>query len=87
MRVFTNADGQSWVAKAVEEDTPRHHGTWYLVFHPESDAAHLYPVPEIRWQNAATAARTLKAMSEFELRRRANSAVRRGTVLASTARV
>jgi hypothetical protein len=87
MRVFTNTDGQTWVAKAVEEDTPRHHGTWYLVFHPESDAAHAYAVPEIRWQNAATAARTLTAMSEFELRRRANSAVRRGTVLASTARV
>ena len=87
MRVFSNDDGQKWVAKAVEEDTPRHHGTWYLVFHPENDASLLHPVPEIRWQTAATADRTLKSMSEFELRRRTNSAVRRGTVLASSARV
>ena len=86
MRVFTNDDGQKWVAKAVEEDTPRHHGTWYLVFHPENDASLLHPVPDIRWQTAATADRTLKSMSEFELRRRANSAARRGTVLASSAR-
>ena len=87
MRVFTNDDGQKWVAKAVVEDTPRHHGTWYLVFHPESDASVLFPVPEIRWQTAATAERTLKTMSEFELQRRAKSAVGRGTVLASSARV
>ena len=87
MRVFTNDDGLKWVAKAVEEDTPRHHGTWYLVFHPFDDASLLHPVPEIRWQTAATAARTLATMSEFELRRRANAAARRGTVLASSARV
>ncbi|MGQ0562631.1 MAG: hypothetical protein ACT443_12245 [Gemmatimonadota bacterium] len=74
MKRFSDENGQSWVATARQEDTPRHHGTWYLVFHREDDAQRVYPVPEVRWQTPATAARTLRTMSDFELRRRLNSA-------------
>jgi hypothetical protein len=74
MKVFKDEFGNSWVAKAVEEETPRHHGRWYLVFHPEHDPAKTYDVPTIRWQTQATAARTLETISDFELRRRVNSA-------------
>lgn len=74
MRVFKDEHGNAWVASAAEEATPRHHGRWYLVFHPEQDAASVYAVPEIRWQTSATAKRTLQTMAEFELRRRVNTA-------------
>ena len=77
MKQFTDERGESWVATALEEHTPRHHGRWYLVFHPAGQDDQYVPVPEVRWQTSATAARTLKTMSEFELRRRLSSALKR----------
>jgi len=70
MRTFADAQGRTWVASAREENTPRHHGRWYLVFHPEADAERLLAMPEVRWQTRASAQRTLGTMSVFELRRR-----------------
>lgn len=77
MKSFTDENGQRWVATALEEETPRHHGRWYLVLHPENDTRNVLPIPEVRWQTAATAARTLRTMSDFELRRRLNSVQQR----------
>jgi hypothetical protein len=73
MKQFTDDRGAQWIATAMEEATQRHHGTWYLAFHPVEDPQQRYAMPEVRWQTAATAARTLKTMSDFELRRRLNS--------------
>lgn len=73
MKQFVDDSGRTWIATAVEEDTPRHHGNWYLVFQPADEPARRYAMPEVRWQTAATAARTLRTMSDFELRRRLNS--------------
>jgi hypothetical protein len=70
MKTFSDAEGGRWVASAREEDTPRHHGRWYLVFHPQDDDVAPLVMPEVRWQTEATAARTLHTMSDFELRRR-----------------
>ena len=70
MRKFTDQNGAGWVAGARQEVTPRHHTRWYLIL--ESPDGTEFPVPEVRWQTRATAERTLSAMSEFELRRRAN---------------
>lgn len=70
MRSFTDSDGSAWVASAREENSPRHHGRWYLVFHPENEPDRLLGMPEVRWQTRATAERTLATMSLFELRRR-----------------
>lgn len=70
MREFFDENGEAWVASAREEHTARHHGRWYLVFHRAGDEATLLPMPEVRWQTHATAERTLRTMSEFELRRR-----------------
>jgi hypothetical protein len=74
MKPFSDENGAAWVASAREEQTPRHHGRWYLVFHPEHvDAAagsEALTMPEVRWQTRATAERTLLTMSDFELRRR-----------------
>jgi hypothetical protein len=70
MKQFSDVDGGLWTASAREENTARHHGRWYLVFHPADDDARLMPMQEVRWQTRATAERTLKTMSDFELRRR-----------------
>lgn len=70
MKEFLDVQGARWVASAREEITPRHHGRWYLVFHPVGDVSALLTMPEVRWQTQATAARTLRTMSDFELRRR-----------------
>jgi hypothetical protein len=70
MKNFTDEQGRVWIASAREEQTPRHHGRWYLVVHPAGEPHRLLPVPEVRWQTRASAVRTLATMSEFELRRR-----------------
>lgn len=77
MKSFTGEDGQEWVATAREEDTPRHHGRWYLVLHPADSHAPELALPEIRWKNRYTAERTLATMSQFELRRRLRIAAQR----------
>jgi hypothetical protein len=77
MNTFQTEDGERWVATAEREKTERHHGVWYLVLHPEGDQGTRLPLYEIRWQTRATAERTLRTMSEFELRRRLRSAVAR----------
>ncbi|HUF12835.1 MAG TPA: hypothetical protein VMN78_07045 [Longimicrobiales bacterium] len=74
MRNFRDDRGRAWTASAREEDTPRHHGRWVLVFHPADDLAALIPLPEVRWQTAQSAERTLRTMAEFELVRRLLSA-------------
>jgi hypothetical protein len=70
MRTFADAKDRAWVASAREENTPRHHGRWYLVFHPDDESERLLAMPEVRWQTRASAERTLVTMSVFELRRR-----------------
>lgn len=78
MRSINDEQGNVWVATATEEDTPRHHGRWYMIFHPEGANAPVLAVPEIRWQTKQSGERTIATMSEFELRRRLDSALARG---------
>jgi hypothetical protein len=77
MKTFAAEDGREWVATAREEDTPRHHGRWYLVLHPAEAPDQELAIPEIRWKTRSTAERTILTMSDFELRRRVRIAVRR----------
>lgn len=70
MKTFQDETGRAWVATAREEQTPRHHGRWYLVIHPDGIPEPDLPMPEVRWQSLRSAVRTLATMSEFELRRR-----------------
>lgn len=85
MRTFADENDRAWIATAREEDTPRHHGRWYLVFHPEGDDASILPMPEVRWQTRPTARRTLRTMSLFELRRRLHIVLGRTQPARSTA--
>lgn len=80
MKTFLDQHGTAWVATVHEEQTPRHHGRWYLVFHPESDVERVLPMPEVRWQTRASAERTLRTMSDFELRRRIHLLLERDRV-------
>ena len=75
MRSFTDDAGTTWVADVREENTPRHHGRWFLVF--RSGDREL-PMPEVRWQTRSSADRILKTMSDFELRRRLKNVRARG---------
>lgn len=80
MKQFTAENGREWVATAREEDTPRHHGRWFLVLHPAGEAEPELAVPEVRWKSRHTAERTLSTMSDFELKRRLRIASRRHEV-------
>lgn len=77
MKRFNDDRGRAWIADAREEDTPRHHGRWYLVIRPEDGEGDEVMLPEVRWQSRHTAERTLVSMSEFELQRRLRMATRR----------
>lgn len=70
MRNFLDEQGREWTATSREEVTPRHHGRWFMAFHPATEPSALIPVPEVRWQTEQSAQRTLGTMSEFELLRR-----------------
>jgi hypothetical protein len=70
MRTFKDESGRDWVATTLEEPTPRHHGRWFLVFQPADRSSVALPMPEVRWQTAASGDRTLRTMSEFELQKR-----------------
>ena len=77
MRPFTDAQGAQWQAGALEEDTPRHHGRWYLVLSSQAAPDTILALPQVRWQTAQSARCTLQTMSEFELHRRLRTALQR----------
>lgn len=77
MKHFTGEDGREWVASAREEDSPRHHGRWYMTLGPADGDGDELALPEVRWQSRRAAERTLATMSDFELRRRLRISSRR----------
>ena len=79
MRTFDDLHGRRWVATAREEDTPRHHGLWYLLFHAEGEDGRELAMPEVRWQSRVSAQRTLRTMGLWELQRRLHWLIDRAT--------
>jgi hypothetical protein len=77
MREFTDAEGRSWIASAVEEEGTDYKGRFYLVMSP-SDSDETVELRDVRWNSARSARRTIETMSVVELRRRLRSAVGRG---------
>jgi hypothetical protein len=77
MKTFTATDGREWVATAAEEEVSRHHGRWYMVLRPADDPETTLVLPEVRWQTARTADRSIRTMSRFELERRLRMASNR----------
>jgi hypothetical protein len=79
MREFTDADGRTWFASAVEEEGTDYKGRFHLVMSP-SDSDDVVELKDIRWNSERSARRTLDTMSVVELRRRLRSAEGRGVV-------
>ena len=76
MRDFTDSDGTQWTAASVGESGVDYKGRFFLIL--TSAKGVTVSLPDVRWNTQRTAARTLKTMSEVELRRRLRSARGRG---------
>lgn len=76
MREFTDGQGAAWIATVRERVGPDYKGRFYFWVEPKAGGEGV-PLLDVRWNSARTAERTLKTMSEVELRRRLRSALGR----------
>ena len=76
MREFTDAEGRTWMAGAVEEEGTDYKGRHYLVMHP-AEGGDEVQLRDVRWNSERSARRTVETMSVVELRRRLRSATGR----------
>lgn len=75
MRTFEDEEGRRWRATVRERPGPDYKGRYYFYVRPEeADDEDGVALLDIRWNSRRTAERTLRTMSEFELRRRLRSA-------------
>lgn len=75
MREFADENGQLWVGTVQEQPGDDYKGRFFFVFRGESDSkGDLVNLTDVRWNSKRTAERTLRTMSEVELRRRLRSA-------------
>lgn len=80
MREFEDAEGRLWAATVRERPGPDYQGRYCFSVRPaDSPEDPGIPLVDVRWNSIRTAERTLKTMSEVELRRRLRSAVGRRT--------
>jgi len=80
MKEFSDANGGRWRAHAREDDSKGvdYKGRLFMVLEPVGgSAAEVLELPEVRWNSARTADRTIATMSIVELRRRLRSALGR----------
>ena len=85
MREFTDSDGRTWSAFAVEERGADYKGRLHLVLRPTDGGEDgTVELRDVRWNSERTARRTLETMSVVELRRRLRSAVGRSASQAVT---
>ena len=76
MREFTDAEGRSWTATAMTEETTDYKGRYHLVM--DADDGERVELTDVRWNSERSARRTIDSMSVVELRRRLRSATGRG---------
>ena len=75
MREFADENGQVWVGTVQEEPGDDYKGRFCFVFRAESESeADPVCLTDVRWNSQRTAERTLRTMSDVELRRRLRSA-------------
>lgn len=78
MREFSDESGRIWVGTIQEAAGTDYKGRFYFLFRPEGDdAGDEVSLTDVRWNSERTAARTLRTMSDVELRRRLRSALGR----------
>jgi len=76
MREFSDGQGAAWSATVRERVGPDYKGRYYFWVEPKGGGEGV-ALLDVRWNSARTAERTLKTMSEVELRRRLRSALGR----------
>ena len=75
MREFTDEGGTGWVASVAERPGDDYKGRFFFLIAPsEGGAEEAVSLEDVRWNSSRTAERTLKTMSDLELRRRLRSA-------------
>lgn len=75
MREFADENGQVWVGTIEEERGSDYKGRFYFVFREGAESeGNLVSLTDVRWNSERTAERTLRTMSEVELRRRLRAA-------------
>jgi hypothetical protein len=77
MREFEDGAGGRWMARVAEREGVDYKGRFHLVF-DRGESEEAVELVDVRWNSARTADRTLRTMSEVELRRRLHSARGRG---------
>ncbi len=78
MREFADENGQVWVGTVQEQPGDDYKGRFFFVFRGGSEAADdVVHLTDVRWNSERTAERTLRTMSDVELRRRLRSALGR----------
>lgn len=80
MRKFQDEQGVTWVASCRERSGDDYKGRYWLVMDREGGAEDEgLELADVQWNSSRTAERTLRTMSEVELRRRHRSALGRAT--------
>ncbi len=71
MREFEDGEGRIWVASVAERPGDDYKGRYHLLLEPK-DGSGEEPVAleDVRWNTTKTAERTLRTMSEVEIKRR-----------------
>jgi hypothetical protein len=78
VREFESEDGRPWIAEARRLQELDFKGRYQLVFRPRGGGPDVeVHADEVRWNSDHTASRTLRTMSEVELRRRLRNALGR----------
>ncbi|MFL2544428.1 MAG: hypothetical protein ACJ0RV_01150 [Longimicrobiales bacterium] len=79
MRQFLDHAGNSWIATVKEDSSLDYKGRYFMYLREENvTEGNGHALMDIRWNSEEVASRTLKTMSDVELRRRLRSAIGRG---------
>ena len=79
MRQFLDHAGNSWIATVKEDSSLDYKGRYFMCLREENvTEGNGHALMDIRWNSEEVASRTLKTMSDVELRRRLRSAIGRG---------
>jgi hypothetical protein len=76
MREFSDGEGRTWIATALEEEGTDYKGRFFLSMRPVAGGEPV-ELRDVRWNSRRTARRTIDTMSVVELRRRLRSAAGR----------
>lgn len=82
MHEFIDDAGATWTAAVVEQSGPDYKGRFVLQMR-SADGARTFTLPEVAWNSVHSAQRTLETMSQFELRRRLRTGLKRMTTVAT----